>query len=270
MPFAQSGPAQVWWDSTGQGTPILLINGLSSPSSAWFRLVPLLSPHHQVITFDNLGTGKTTAPSVPYTIPMLAGAAAAVAHAAEERRTHVLGISLGGLIAQQLTLEHPELVTSLTLVSTHAGAPHMSNDKASLELIAQISELPEDERTRALTKLVHAATTPAERIEEDLAVRARQPTSAEGYRNQVEGTMSWERLQDVHTISCPTLVLHGDQDRLVSVSNAQQLAQHIPSAQLTVLPDCGHQLFTDQPERGADTVLQFIRSVDGSTDEASG
>lgn len=266
MPFVSSGQAKVWWDSAGEGTPILLINGLSSPSAVWFRLVPLIAPHHRVITFDNLGTGQTGTPPGPYTVAMLAAAAAAVVQAAGEQGAHVLGMSMGGLIAQQLTLEHPDLVTSLILVSTHPGAPHMTSDKESLDAIARAAEMPPEERTRYLATLVYAKTTPAERIDEDLAIRGQHPTSPEGYQNQVTGTAEWERLGELHNIACPTLILHGDQDRLVSLDNARALAKSIPRAQLIVLTDSGHQLFSDQPEAGAATVLDFLDSVDQTVD----
>lgn len=264
MPYTRSGEAEVWWDSAGEGTPILLINGLSSPSAVWFRVVPLLSPHHRVITFDNLGTGRTRTPPGPYTMAMLADAAAAVVQDTGESAAHVLGISLGGLIAQELALEHPGMVSSLTLVATHAGAPHMINDQDSLDAIARAADLPAEERTRYLADLVYANTTPRARIDEDLALRAQHPTSEEGYRGQLEGTVGWERLDELHTIACPTLVLHGAKDLLVSVSNARQLAAQIPTARLTVLDDCGHQLFTDQPDIGASAVLDFLSTTDES------
>lgn len=261
MPFVSSAQAEVWWDSVGDGSPIVLINGLSSPSAAWFRLVPLLAPHHRVITLDNLGTGRTSAPSVPYTVPMLAEAAAAVIAAAGETQAHVLGISMGGLIAQQLTLEHPGLVSSLTLVATFAGRPHMNSDQGSPDTIARTVGLSPDERTRYLASLAYADTTPAERVDEDLALRAQHPTSDEGYRNQLAGIAEWERLSDLPEITCPTLVLHGAQDRMVPEELGGQLAERIPNARWTVLQDCGHQLFTDQPEAGAHAVLDFLASV---------
>ena len=269
MPFTDSGTARVWWDSAGAGTPVLLINGLSSPSAVWFRLVPLLAARHRVLTFDNLGTGQTRTPDEPYSMAMHADAAAAVLGAAAEPAVHVLGISMGGLVAQELALEHPALVASLTLVSTHAGAPHMSSNQDGLDALAKAAALPGSERARYLNDLVYAKTTPAERIEEDMAVRAQHPTSEEGYRNQLQGALEWERLSELPGITCPTLVLHGEQDLLVAVENAHALAQHIPAAQLTVLPGCGHQLFTDQPEAGARAVLDFLGSVDaGIRDQA--
>lgn len=266
MPYTRSQEAEVWWDSTGDGSPIVLINGLSSPSVAWFRLVPLLAPQHRVLTLDNLGTGRTRARSQPHTMAMLADAVADVIAASGEPTVHVLGISLGGLIAQQLTLERPRSVSSLTLVSTHAGAPHMVNDQDSLAALSRASTLGPEERNRYLTRLVYAPTTPQERIEEDMAVRAQYPTSEQGYADQLAGTREWERLDDLHTITCPTLIVHGENDRLVSPRNGRSLREHIPGAQLAVLPDCGHQLFTDQPEAGAGAVLKFLAAVDDAAE----
>ncbi len=268
MPFTRSGQTEVWWDFDGDGTPILLINGLSSPSAAWFRLVPLLAPQHRVITFDNPGTGRTRTPSGPYTMEMLTDAAVAVIQAAGESAAHVLGISMGGLIAQELTLDYPHLVSSLTLVATHAGAPHMSSDQDSLDAIKRAADLAPEERTLYLAGLAYVSTTPPERIDEDLTVRAQHPTSAEGYSSQLAASAEWERLGELHKITCPTLVLHGDQDRLVSPGNARILANQISTARLTVLTDCGHQLFTDQPAMGANTLLDFLASVDDAGPEA--
>ncbi len=178
-----------------------------------------------------------------------------------EPAVHVLGISLGGLIAQDLTLNHPELVTSLTLVSTHAGIPHASSDPGVVEALTRAASLDGERRYEFLLPFAHAPSTPAERLAEDCAVRAQHPTSEEGYNNQLRGVATWERLNELRTIDKPTLVLHGELDRMVLVEGAHLLAKHISGARLTVLPDCGHQLFTDQPELGARAVRDFLDEV---------
>jgi len=268
MATVRSGEANVWWESAGEGTPVLLINGLGSPSSVWFRLVPLLSPHHRVLTFDNLGTGRTGVPPGPYTIAMLADAAAAVIRASGEPAVHVLGISLGGLIAQQLALEYPQLVVSLTLVSTHAGMGHATGDPEASAAIASAGSLAGDARYEFLAQFAHAPTTPAARIAEDSAVRAQLPTSEEGYQNQLLAARGFDRIDELQRLTLPTFVLHGAVDRMISVESGRKLADHIPGARLTVLPDCGHQLFTDQPAAGAEAVLDFLALVNAQTQPA--
>ena len=175
-----------------------------------------------------------------------------------------MGISLGGLIAQNLALDHPGLVTSLTLVSTHAGIPHASSDPGVMEALTRAGSLDGEKRYEYLLPFAHAPSTPAERLAEDCAVRAQHPTSEAGYKNQLLGVSTWERLADLRAIDKPTFVLHGALDRMVLVEGAQILAKQIPGARMTVLPDCGHQLFTDQPEAGARAVRDFLSEVDRS------
>ncbi|MFB7084795.1 alpha/beta fold hydrolase [Streptomyces sp. NPDC056296] len=265
MSFASSsaGQARIWWESAGDGTPVLLINGLSSPSAVWFRLVPMLAGRHRVLSFDNLGTGRTCFEGDSFSMEMMAEAAADVLGAVGAPRAHVLGMSMGGLIAQQLALTHPGLVSSLTLVSTHAGSPHMAQDQSSLEAISRAQGMSPEQRTSYLSDLTYACAGQAER-EADLAVRAQYPTSEEGYGKQLAATMGWERLDDLRGLTCPALVLHGARDQLVSVGNARQLAEYIPGARLTVLEDCGHQVFSDQPVIGAQALLDFFADVDAA------
>lgn len=260
MPTTKYGTSDVWWESTGDGPAVLLINGLSSPSSVWFRLVPMLSPTHRVITFDNLGTGRTGTPSGPWTIRDMAEAGAAVLEAAGETSSAVLGISLGGMIAEELTLNHPDLVSRLILVSTHAGFHHLEGDPVVLAALADSAELPPDKRTEVLLSFTYAAATPKEKWMEDAAVRAELPTSPEGYQGQLDAAGPWDRFDDLPTITAPTLILHGEEDRMVPLAGPQVLADTIPGSRMTVLAGAGHQFFTDKTEEGSQIVLDFLGS----------
>lgn len=258
MPLARTGKADVWWESLGSGSPLLLVNGLSSPSSVWFRLAPLLAARHRVLTFDNLGTGRSSTSDEPWAMTAMADAALAVLGAAGEDSAHVLGISMGGLIAQELALEHPEAVRSLVLVASHAGLPHLTGDPEAFAALASAGALPAEERVALLSPFTYASATPAERRAEDEAARALYPTSEAGYRGQFAAASPWDRLQDLGNIRCPALVLHGELDRLVSPSCGRVLAEAIPSARLTLVPGAAHQLFTDQLERAGQLVLDFL------------
>jgi len=260
MPITKSGSADIWWESTGAGSPVLLVNGLSSPSSVWFRLAPLLATSHRVIVFDNLGTGRSSTPEEPWTVADMAEAGAAVIAAAGETSVAVLGISLGGMIAQELALNHPELVAQLVLVSTHPGFVRVDTDPAVTAALNDSADLPPDERTELLLSFTYAAATPREKWLEDLAVRSELPTSPEGYQGQLAAVNAWDRLDDLHQIDIPTLVLHGDEDRMVRVASGRLVADAIPGATMAIVTGAGHQLFTDKPDEGSRAVLEFLRS----------
>ncbi|MDP9101902.1 MAG: alpha/beta hydrolase [Actinomycetota bacterium] len=263
MALTRSGNADIWWESRGSGSPVLLINGLSSPSSVWFRLAPLLATDHRVLTFDNLGTGRSSTPDEQWSMADMVAAAVAVIQASGETRVSVLGISMGGLIAQELTLGHPDLVAHLVLVATGAGMAHTTGDPEAAAAIRSAGSLPSDERLAFILPFTYARETPQALMKEDEAVRALQPTSELAYQRQLAAVVPWDRLSDLATIGCPTLVLHGEQDRLISVASAEVLRDAIPGAQLTVLPRAGHQLFTDQPDAGSQAVLTFLKDSTG-------
>ena len=247
---------ELWWDESGDpgldpdAAPLLLIMGLGYPSAMWWRWLPELSATHRVIRFDNRGVGRTGVAPGPYTIEQLAADAVVVLDAAGVEAAHVIGASMGGMIAQELALSHPGRVESLVLACTGpGGAEQVPPEPEALEMAA----------ARATVSPEEAAEMSRQRIEEDLAVRAAEPTDPEGYTNQLLAVVghggSASRLED---LTVPTLVVHGMDDRLVPPDNGRFLAKAIPGAQLVLLEDASHILFTDQPERSLDAVTSFI------------
>ena len=253
---------RIWWDSSGAGDPVLLLNGLGSPSDVWFRLAPHLAPQHRVITLDNRGTGRSDVPACPYGIALLAADALAVLDAAEVDAAHVLGISMGGLIAQELALSHPARVRSLVLASTHPGFTEpLVTDAEAVAGLAASALLSGEARMDSLIPFIYAAATPRTRIAEDHGVRAARPTSQAGFLAQLQGVGTWGRPAELANLTVPVLVLHGREDRLVPLPNGERLATLIPRARLEVLDGASHEVFTDAETESARAVLEFLAGV---------
>ncbi|WP_165956794.1 alpha/beta fold hydrolase [Kribbella antibiotica] len=246
--------AGIWWESTGEGEPVLLINGLGSCSASWFRVLPALRDY-RVITFDNRGVGRTGHRPEPFDLATLASDAIAVLDAAGVTRAHVLGLSMGGLIAQEFALSHPDRVSSLMLVSTHAGIPHLT---VAASAVATMAALPPGERSRALAPLLYVDQTPAAEIARDEEVASAIPTTSEGLRSQLVAAAPWDRYADLHQLAVPVLVLHGREDRLVPLSAGEKLAAAIPHSELVVVETAGHRLFTDQTTTAMDAIADFL------------
>jgi pimeloyl-ACP methyl ester carboxylesterase len=262
MPLVDRGDCQLWWDAEGDGDPLLLIMGLGYPSAMWYRQLPELAARWRTIRFDNRGTGETGVPPGPYTIETMAEDAVAVLDAAGATTAHVLGASMGGIIAQQLVLEHPVRVRSLILACTGPGGAEMAPpEPEALQMAAARSTMSPEEAAEAAIEFVYAPTTPRASIDEDFAVRLRQPTSPEGYTNQLTAVVtyagSYARLGE---ITAPTLVISGRQDRLVNPANAALLAEAIPGARLVMIEDASHILFTDQTVAVTDAIAAFLQS----------
>jgi pimeloyl-ACP methyl ester carboxylesterase len=260
MPIADRGDAQIWWDAQGEGEPLLLIMGLGYSSDMWHRLLPALSERYRTIRFDNRGTARTGVPAGPYPVEMMAEDAVAVLDAAGADSAHVMGVSMGGFIAQEVALRHPDRVRSLILGCTGPGGAEMvAAEPAAMEMVMARTSMSPQEAAEVAIPFVYSKSTPREKIDEDFAIRFDKPTSGEGYANQLGGVVTWpgcgSRLADLNK---PTLIIHGKEDRLANPANAGVLGDLIPDAKVVLLDGASHIFFTDQPGTALDAILGFL------------
>jgi 3-oxoadipate enol-lactonase len=260
MSLIENRGAKIYWDEHGRGEPVLLIMGLGWSSNMWHRTRPVLAASYHTIAFDNRGAGRSDVSPGPYTIALLASDAAAVLDAAGVERAHILGASMGGMIAQEFALQYPDRVQSLILGCTAAGGPRaVQADADAIQLLFRRDSNPE-ERAKAAVPFIYDSGTPRERIDQDLAVLSEWYPNAEGYTAQLQGILAWEADSRLGNIKTPTLVIHGENDRLVPAANGRLIAERIPGARLIMLPHASHIFMTDQPAAANDAFLEFLSS----------
>jgi 3-oxoadipate enol-lactonase len=264
MPFVENQGAKIYWDEQGQGTPVLLIMGLSYTSVMWHRTRPVLAQHFRTVAFDNRGVGLSDVPPGPYSIATMASDAAAVLDAAGVRRAHVFGISMGGMIAQEFALQYPARTRSLILGCTSAGGLSAVRAESNVADVLVARGMTLEQARDAILPYIYDAATPREQIEED--VRLRQPwlPSPEGYMAQLQAILAWESYSRIAQITAPTLVIHGKSDALVPPGNGELIAARIPGAKLVLLERASHLFLTDQTQAAHQEILEFLLSHAGA------
>ena len=254
----------LYWEDSGTGSPLLLIQGLGWSAEMWYSLVPELEQKHRVIRYDGRGIGRSDVPAGPYSIEQMADDAVAVLAAAGVERAHVLGVSLGGIVAQEVALRHPDVVTSLLLGCTHPGGQEtVWPDPQVMEVLKSRADMPFDEAVRAAVTYAYSADCDPAVIEQDMKRRLDLPTSPVGYQGQLLGGLGYQgTIPRLKALGVPALVFTGDADQMVPPENSATIAEAIPDSTLVTIPGAGHVVFTEQPSAVATAVLEFLDRVD--------
>ena len=234
MPHCVVAGTRIHYEVDGAGEPLVLIAGTAFDLSFWDDLPPELRGF-RVLRLDNRGAGLSDAPDEAYSIEGMANDVAAVMDAVGMPSAHVYGSSLGGLIAQELAIRHPERVLSLVLGATWAGGPALSRAGRMLPLLMARKE-PED-LVRATAPFLSATPIPA--TDDRFPGHALAPRNKQGLRRQLAAQMRYSSLHRLHTIRQPTLIMHGEKDRLISPLNARRMTRHIPGARLRLITGAG-------------------------------
>ena len=259
---ATSGDVRIAYDVRGAGEPLLLIHGLGYTRDGWGPARDVLAEHFLVISYDNRGLGESDVPPAPYTAAAMAEDAVAVLDAAGVERADVVGTSLGGMVAQELVLAHPDRVRRLVLVCTTPGVTHSYPlPERTQALFREMPTLPPEVALRRAVENSLAAEVVAARpdlVDEIYAYRLAHPPNMAGWQAQAEAGTAFDAWERIGAITTPTLALHGTGDNVVDHRSSDVLAERIAAARLEKLDGAGHLLFWEEPERFAGLVRGFL------------
>jgi len=269
MPKTRVADINIHYDTYGQGEPLVLIMGLGGGSSMWWRQVAFFSPEYQVVTFDSRGVGLTDKPDTPYSMDMLVDDAAGLLERLGIASAHVYGVSMGGMVAQELALRYPKLVSSLMLGATTCGGEHaVMPPQQTLQELFGIMSLAPAEAVKVSTAMTFSATfieRHPEKIHEWLVKGAESPPSPTGFKRQAEAAAGFDTYDRLPQIGVPTLVMAGTADQLIPAENSRILVSRIPNAKLVLFEGAGHGYLWEAEEEANRTVRDFLKQHPEST-----
>jgi pimeloyl-ACP methyl ester carboxylesterase len=262
MPKAIVNGVRIYYEVYGQGEPALLIMGLGGSALAWQSQIPTLSQHLRVIAYDNRDAGRSDKLDAEYSMADMADDAAALLGHLDVGSAHVYGVSMGGMIAQELALRHPERVRTLVLGCTSPCLAAMPPSEKAARDVMESAALPLREAFERNMWTGYSDGYLAAH-NDDLWLRAQVEAGLtpplEALRHHYVVVGGFDARERVGQIRAPTLVMMGDQDPLVPPQNSRFLAEHIPGAELVVFPGGRHSFNVEFEEESNNVVLDFIQ-----------
>jgi pimeloyl-ACP methyl ester carboxylesterase len=262
MPQVQVGDVDLYYESRGEGEPLVLIPGFGTGLWLWFKQAEAFAGRFRTIVFDPRGVGRSAGAGVPWTMRGFADDVAALLSALGVERAHVLGVSFGGFVAQEFALAHPQMLGRLVLCCTSfGGTRHLPPSASILQAMASTAGLNTEERTRRNLLPTFAPKFVAERpeeVERVTALRLGHPVGEPAHLAQVQAAAAFDASARVSRIEAPTLVITGDEDAIVPPENSRNLAASIRGARLLVFEGAGHMVFVERAEEFNRAVIEFL------------
>jgi 3-oxoadipate enol-lactonase len=263
LPRVRVGRARLWYERRGKGEPLLLVTGFAISAAVFEPVLDLYTERFECVTYDNRGAGRSSSPLLPTSMPELAADAARLMDRLGLESAHVYGISMGGMIAQELAIRFPERVRGLVLGCTSPGGPRAVRPTLG-ELAALGAGIAGALREPGRPWLSGALFTPEfrrnhpERVRKLLAgFEAHRPTP-HGANYHLLASVYHDTVSRLGRIQAPTLVMHGGRDAMAPIANARLLAERIPDAELCVVPDAGHAYPLERPEASSELFSEWL------------
>jgi pimeloyl-ACP methyl ester carboxylesterase len=256
MTLVRCGEVELDYERSGTGEPLLLIMGLSGTALHWSTpFLELLREDFDVIVYDHRGVGASTRLQGSVTIKQMAEDAAALLQALDIESAHVMGISMGGMVAQELALGSPEQLRTLTLGCTYCGGP--GSALTSPEVMQRLSEaMMSGDRALALRVGWEINVSPAMAADERaaaefMAIGDQRAVAVPVVLAQLQAVLGHDTSSRLPQLRLPTLVIHGTEDQILPVANGRLVASLIPGARLEVMEGVGHLFFWERPAESA-------------------
>ncbi|HET9016244.1 MAG TPA: alpha/beta hydrolase [Thermomicrobiaceae bacterium] len=257
---------QIAYDDVGDGPPLLMFVGFMACRQMWFRQAPVLSRHLRLITLDNRDAGESGPETAPYTVTDMADDGVRLLDALGIERAHVLGHSMGGFIALQFALNHPERVDHLVLVGTSPGRRRDPGTPPTPPARDSWIEDPVERNRERYARIAGSGYFAAHPDELEAVAEANRGNrlTYEGSVRQSFATQSSHDVRDrLGEIAAPTLVIHGEVDPLIGIDSGRLLAERIPDARLLVMPGVGHLPHLERAEGFNGAVIDFLVTGSG-------
>jgi len=265
MPRARVNSIDIYFEIHGSGPPLVLIMGLRRNAEWWYRQIPELSKHFTIIAFDNRGAGRSDKPEMEYSIRLFADDTAELMNSLGISRSYILGISMGGYIAQELAINHPDKVNGLILGCTSCGGRRsvlLSEER--IEKFKANKGLTPEQILRKDMDLYFSdrfIREHPERIEEFVNISLLYYQPADAFFRQLNACLNHDTVDRVSQVSSLTLIMSGDDDLLVPSENSRILKELLPEAKLELFEGCRHCFFMEESAKFNWSVVRFFQSI---------
>jgi pimeloyl-ACP methyl ester carboxylesterase len=254
------------YEVTGRGDPLLMVMGLGGSSAAWApELIAELGRSFQTIVYDNRGTGQSDKPDIPYSLEMFAADSIAILDELKLSRVHLFGVSMGGMIAQEIALRYGSRLQTLTLGCTTCGGRNaVPPPPESIKLLtAPRDGLSDEEVIRRGWPLAYTPDyikNHRAELEASIPRLLANPTPTFIFKRHLEATYGLKTYDRLPQIKTPTLIITGAKDVLIPARNSEILAERIAGARLHIIANAGHAFFDEAREEFLKEFVPFLKS----------
>ena len=264
MPKIRVNEINMYYEIHGEGFPLVMIMGLGADVTWWEpELIEGFARKFKTIIFDNRGAGRSDKPAIDYSIKMFADDTRGLMRALGIDKAHVLGVSMGGMIAQELAINYPEAVEKLVLVVTTPGGPKTipPTPKALAQLTMDRTGMKPEEIAEKIVETLFPEEYLSKHpeIAKEFAGRTmKYMIPPDAYLRQLNAVLNFNAYDRLDRIKAPTLIVMGGKDIIVPPGNGRLLAERIPNSRLVIFEESGHGLIAQERDRFLKTVLEFL------------